>query len=103
MGKGHSRGGHQGSVMLRVCCAESQKDKTQRVFLLRKDSIFRCRLLALFGPDRPGWRRLFLRVKGTARLRTGLPNLTRSGRRRLRVVTKTLPSAIISVAQISSG
>ena len=27
-------------------------------------------LMALFGPDRPGWRRLFLRVKRTAELRT---------------------------------
>src|SRR5258705_9715032 len=26
--------------------------------------------LALFGPDRPGWRRLFLRVKRTAQLLT---------------------------------
>jgi len=26
-------------------------------------------LLALFGPDRPGWRRLFLRVKRTAQWR----------------------------------
>ncbi len=28
MGKGHSRGGHQGSVKPRFCCAESQEDKT---------------------------------------------------------------------------
>ena len=26
-------------------------------------------LLALFGPDRPGWRRLFLKVQGTSQLR----------------------------------
>jgi hypothetical protein len=29
-----------------------------------------CPELALFGPDRPGWRRLFLRVKRTSQLRT---------------------------------
>ncbi len=46
MGKGHSRGAHQGPVKLRFCCAESQEDKTQRGFLFRRDSIFRCRLLA---------------------------------------------------------
>ena len=33
----------------------------------------RCRLLALFGPDRPGSRRLFLRVKRTSQLRA--PNV----------------------------
>jgi hypothetical protein len=31
--------------------------------------VMECRLVALFGPDRPGWRRLFLRVKRTAQLR----------------------------------
>ena len=44
-------------------------DVLSRLLQDRKTTIPSCLLLALFGPDRPGWRRLFLRVKRTAQLR----------------------------------
>jgi len=70
-------------------------DVLSRLLQDRKTTIPSCLLLALFGPDRPGWRRLFLRVKRTAQLRARTsefdpPQTFALGRRKLDTILSSV-------------